>query len=87
LAFQEELDQHIRIGLADHIAFSLKRLKDGIEVANPFLAETRTLYNQEYRLAEKLAKIIEKNFDCQVPDSEKGYLAMHLHRLKRDLNI
>ena len=41
----EELNQHIRIGLTDHIAFSLKRIQDGIEVANPFLAETRTLYN------------------------------------------
>ena len=66
---KEELNQHIRIGLADHIAFSLKRIRDGIEVANPFLAETRTLYSNEYNLAEKSVQMIEKRFNIFIPES------------------
>lgn len=75
----EELDQHIRIGLADHIAFSLKRFKEGIEVANPFLAETRTLYSQEYKLAAQAVEMLEKHFKLSIPESEVGFITLHIH--------
>ncbi|MFW5719045.1 MAG: PRD domain-containing protein, partial [Halanaerobium sp.] len=75
----EELNQHIRIGLADHIAFSLKRIKDGIEVANPFLVETRTLYNEEYNVAEKAVKMIADRFQLEIPESEVGFITLHIH--------
>lgn len=83
----EELDQHIRIGLADHIAFSLKRIRDGIEVANPFLAETRTLYSQEYRLAESAVEMIAKRFDLDIPESEVGFITLHIHGARNERGI
>jgi transcriptional antiterminator len=83
----EELDQHIRIGLADHIAFSLKRIKDGIEVANPFLAETRTLYNKEYSLAEKAVEMISDRFNLAVPESEVGFITLHIHGARNERGI
>jgi transcriptional antiterminator len=83
----EELDQHIRIGLADHIAFSIKRIKDGIEVANPFLAETRTLYNEEYNVAEKAVKMISDRFDLDIPESEVGFITLHIHGARNERGI
>lgn len=83
----ESLDQHIRIGLADHIAFSLKRIRDGIEVANPFLAETRTLYNQEYKLAEEAVKMIGERFEIDVPESEVGFITLHIHGSRTDKGV
>ncbi|MFP4198038.1 MAG: glucose PTS transporter transcription antiterminator GlcT [Halanaerobium sp.] len=83
----EELDQHIRIGLADHIAFSLKRIKDGIEVANPFLAETRTLYNQEYSLAERAVAMIAERFNLEIPESEIGFITLHIHGARNERGI
>jgi len=83
----EELDQHIRIGLADHIAFSLKRIKDGIEVTNPFLAETRTLYNQEYRLAEKAVQMIANRFELDIPESEVGFITLHIHGARNERGV
>ena len=83
----EELDQHIRIGLADHIAFSLKRIKDGIEVANPFLAETRTLYSEEYNVAEKAVKMIAKRFELEIPESEVGFITLHIHGARNERGI
>lgn len=83
----EELNQHIRIGLADHIAFSIKRIKDGIEVTNPFLAETRTLYSKEYSLAEKAVEMIAERFELSIPESEVGFITLHLHGARDDRGI
>jgi len=83
----EELDQHIRIGLTDHIAFSLKRIKDGIEVANPFLAETRTLYNEEYRLAEKAVEMLSERFGLEIPESEIGFITFHIHGARNEKGL
>ena len=83
----EELDEHIRIGLADHIAFSLKRIRDGIEVANPFLAETRTLYKEEYNLAKKAVKMIEEEFELTIPESEVGFITFHIHGARNERGV
>lgn len=83
----EELNQHIRIGLTDHIAFSLKRIQDGIEVANPFLAETRTLYNEEYRLAEKAVQMLSERFELEIPESEIGFITFHIHGARNEKGI
>ncbi|KXS49601.1 MAG: transcriptional antiterminator [Halanaerobium sp. 4-GBenrich] len=84
---EEDLNQHIRIGLTDHIAFSLKRIKDGIEVANPFLAETRTLYNEEYRLAEKAVEMLSERFELEIPESEIGFITFHIHGARNEKGL
>lgn len=83
----ENLDPHIRIGLADHIAFSLKRIQAGIEVLNPFLAETRTLYSQEYKLAEKAVQMISERFELEIPESEIGFITLHIHGARNERGI
>ncbi|HAB34228.1 MAG TPA: transcriptional antiterminator, partial [Exiguobacterium sp.] len=41
--FGKKVDEHIHIGLTDHLTFTFKRLEQGMEVTNPFLAETEAL--------------------------------------------
>ncbi|MCK8816969.1 transcription antiterminator [Natroniella sulfidigena] len=84
----EELDEHIHISLADHIGFYLNRIKEGIEISNPFLAETKTLYSLEYNLAKKAVKMIEERFDIEVPEGEVGFITFHIHgaRTKRGVS-
>lgn len=75
----EDINQYIRIGLTDHIAFTLKRIKEGLEIINPFLMETRTLYKKEFQLAKKAVKILENNFKISIPEGEIGFIAFHIH--------
>jgi len=75
----EELDKHIHIALTDHIAFALKRIKEGMEISNPFLPETKTLYNEEYRLAKKAVKMIEERSGIPIPEGEVGFITLHIH--------
>lgn len=84
---EEDINQYIRIGLTDHIAFTLKRIRDGIEIANPFLAETRTLYNEEYSLAKKAVKMMEKSFNLKIPEAEVGFIAFHIHGARSNSEV
>lgn len=76
---EEDISHYIRIGLTDHIAFTLKRIREGLEIINPFLVETRTLYKKEFQLAEKAVKILEKSFKINIPEGEVGFIAFHIH--------
>lgn len=77
--FNEELDEKIHIGLIDHIAFTLSRLKANDEISNPFLIEIETLYRQEYEVAKKAVAILEKQSGIKIPDGEAGFIALHIH--------
>ena len=76
---EKDINQYIRIGLTDHIAFTLKRIKEGLEITNPFLVETRTLYKREYQLAKKAVQILENRFEMSIPEGEIGFIAFHIH--------
>lgn len=72
-------NEHIHLALPDHIQFALYRLQNGLEIVNPFLFEIQTLYPREYELASRAAAMIAHTFHLQVPDSEIGFLALHIH--------
>lgn len=74
-----ELASSVYVGLMDHISFAIKRLKDGIEIVNPFLHETRLLYPQEYRLAQKAVEMLMDTLGIEIPEAEIGFLALHFH--------
>jgi len=75
----EKLHTDIHFGLIDHINFSLNRIREGIEIVNPFLLETRMLYKREYVIAEKAVKILKERMNIEVPDSEIGFITFHIH--------
>ena len=75
----EELNEKIHISLTDHIAFTLKRLKENDEILNPFLVETETLYKDEFEIARKAIGIIERKFKVTIPDGEIGFITLHIH--------
>ncbi len=39
-----ELNEHIHVALTDHLMFTVSRLSQGMEIRNPFLVETKTLF-------------------------------------------
>ncbi|MBO8164901.1 MAG: transcription antiterminator [Brevibacillus sp.] len=73
------LNEHVHVALPDHIQFAIQRLQNGLEIVNPFLFEIQTLYPREYSLAKRAAELIELHFGVEIPDSETGFLALHIH--------
>ncbi|WCK55879.1 PRD domain-containing protein [Aneurinibacillus sp. Ricciae_BoGa-3] len=71
--------ENFLVTLIDHLSFAIKRLKQGIQIQNPFLHEVRSLYAHEYRLAEQGIRTLEKRLNMDIPDDEIGFITLHLH--------
>jgi len=80
----EELNEKIHISLTDHIAFTLKRLKQNDEIENPFLIETETLYKREFQIARKAVSMLEKKMNIIIPDGEIGFITLHIHSARNN---
>ena len=66
------------LALMDHIQFAVKRLKEGIQLDNPFTTEVRQFYQNEWKLGLYARERIKELFHVVIPDEEVGYIAMHL---------
>lgn len=75
----EDPNSKMNIGLIDHVNFAIKRLREGIEIVNPFLYETKLLYPVEFKLAERAVSMLAKNLKIEIPDAEIGFLALHFY--------
>jgi transcriptional antiterminator len=58
-----------------------------MDLTNPFLAETKTLYNEEYELAQEAVKMIEDRFSVSIPDSEAGFITLHIHGARENSGV
>lgn len=79
LEITPHLNEHVHVALPDHIQFAIYRLRNDMEIINPFLLEVQTLYAKEYALAKRAAEMIKAAFSLDIPDSEIGFLALHIH--------
>jgi transcriptional antiterminator len=75
----EKLHADVHFGLIDHINFALNRIKEGIEIVNPFLLETRMLYKTEYSIALKAVEMLKDRMNIDIPESEVGFITFHIH--------
>ncbi|TCW42469.1 transcriptional antiterminator [Thermohydrogenium kirishiense] len=74
------------ISLIIHIAISMERLirnKD-IRLSNDVLKKLKQ--EEEYLVAKQAAKEIEENFEVKLPDSEIGYILLHILGAKMQQN-
>ncbi|ADL53549.1 PRD domain-containing protein [Clostridium cellulovorans] len=76
---ESDLGKIIHITLLDHLAFTIERIKNGIKIGNPFLYETKVLYEKEFSIAEDVLEIINDRMNLELPKAEVGFIAMHIH--------
>ncbi|MBW6411571.1 BglG family transcription antiterminator [Clostridium weizhouense] len=83
----DELNEHIHVGLIDHLYFSVERLKNKEVIENPFLVETETLYPKEFTLARIVAQRVGEYSKVKIPDGEVAFIALHIHSALNDGKI
>lgn len=66
------------MALADHISFSLERMKKGKEISNKMLNEVKRYYPKEFDLGKKALEIIKKETGYSLNEDEAGFIAIHL---------
>lgn len=74
-----KLDNNILLPLADHIAFSIERQKNGLVIKNPLNSDIKILFTEEYEVAKKAIDIIREYTGYTMNEDEIGYITMHIH--------
>jgi len=64
--------------LAHHLESTITKIKMGIKIENPTLGMVKKEYPIAYAIAEKASKMIKDRFHLEMPDEEKGYIAMYI---------
>lgn len=66
------------IGMVDHLRPAINRIQMNLDIRNPLLDVIKEKYPLIYQTSEKCAKILESQLNLSMPESEIGYIAMHL---------
>jgi beta-glucoside operon transcriptional antiterminator len=75
----EKLNEHINIGLSDHIAFAAENIQNNIIVRNKLLKEIESLYSEEFALAQWAVEYLTQTLGIAFSYDEAGYIAIHIH--------
>jgi transcriptional antiterminator len=77
--FAVQLHEHIHIALTDHLYYAIKRVKQGLDLKNPFLPETELAYPKEFSVATELIDYLSNELQLEIPPGEIGFVALHIH--------
>lgn len=63
-----------------HLRFAVERIMKNIKLENDFIDLIKIQYRKSYKVAQKVAVIIEESIGRKVNDHEIAYIAMHIQR-------
>lgn len=81
-----EVKDQVILALADHISFSIEREKQRIYLPNLLLPEMKILYPKEFEIGFRGLDKINEICHVKLPESEAGYIALHLVNFTVDKN-
>ncbi len=76
--FGKKLSENTVVTLADHLYFSVDRVKTGLNIKNPLIWEVKQYYVDEYKVGQHSLDIIEEKLNVRLPDDEAAAIALHL---------
>ncbi|MBS4803436.1 MAG: PRD domain-containing protein [Clostridium sp.] len=79
-----KLMNHIYLALTDHIAFAVRRFKDGILIENYYLDEIRELSPKEYDIGVYALKVLKEYLGLELPEEEIANIAGHFINAQQD---
>lgn len=82
-----KLSNKIYVVLTDHIGFALERLKQKMNIENPFLLEIKNLYKEEYDIGLKAQKMIMERIGIDITEDEVGFIALHLNAARENKQV
>ena len=82
-----EMSKKLFLVLSDHISFAIERLKNGMDISNPFLYEIQMLYSKEFNMGIKAKEMIKNAIDVEIPDGEVGFIALHIHAARNHRDV
>lgn len=71
-------DYKLISGLTTHLEPAVSRLKMGMDIRNPILKDLKREYSDIFELTKEASEVIAEELNCSIPESEIGYLTMHI---------
>ncbi|ALP38457.1 PTS fructose transporter subunit IIA [Paenibacillus sp. IHB B 3084] len=71
-------DQELLMGICLHLKSALNRVKYGMNIRNPMLDHVKNNYPLAFQAGVIGAKLIESKLNLAIPETEMGYLAIHI---------
>lgn len=71
-------DERLLSGLALHLRPTINRVKYGLTLKNPILDDIKKNYPEIYGVSWMTSVVFEKYLAVSIPESEIGYIAMHI---------
>ncbi|MBK1813630.1 sigma 54-interacting transcriptional regulator [Clostridium sp. YIM B02505] len=72
------------IALAIHINFTIERILTGKKIIKSNINRNKNKLTQEFEIAEKIRKMIEKATKLKIPEDESGYIALYINKFCSD---
>lgn len=85
--FSYRLNPNIIFSLADHINFSIIRLREYKETKMPFSYDIKQLYPNEYKVGVMAVETVCRDLNIKLPDNESLALAMHFVNAQETTSI
>jgi mannitol operon transcriptional antiterminator len=73
-----EVDQQLIRNLAFHLRAALNRLRFGLPIRNPLLADIKGQYPYVFQVARRASTVLQGNAGDEIPEEEIGYITMHI---------
>ena len=72
------LNPNLPFTLADHLQFTIERVKNGVDIPTPLAYDVQHLYPQEYDLGLLALDVLQDYTGVRPPDKEAVSVALHL---------
>lgn len=79
-----KLMNHIYLALTDHIAFAVRRFKEGIMIENNYLFEIKEFNPKEYDIGRYAITVFKDVLGLELPEEEIGNIAGHFINAQQD---
>jgi transcriptional antiterminator len=85
--FKKSVHNKVYLALPSHIQFAVYRLRNHMEIVNPFLYETKMCYPKEFDIAQKAANMMSQAFGIYIPEDEVGFLTFHVYSAVTNVSV
>jgi transcriptional antiterminator len=85
--FKKDVHNKVYLALPSHIQFAVYRLRNNMDIVNPFLYETKMCYPKEYDIAQKAANMMSEAFQIFIPEDEVGFLTFHVYSAVTNVSV
>lgn len=82
--YQMKLLDHLYLSLTDHLAYAVKRVREGIHFQNYYTLEMKKFNPNEFDVGRYARSVVLERLNVELPEDEAGNIAFHFINAQQD---